>query len=77
MATNSEQPEKIFCLFHQKMDCICINPVIDQKNLKLRLEAGISINDRLNKHALDETEKARREAESETFRGRIEGLNLS
>ena len=39
MAFNEkEQPAKIFCLFHQKINCSCIAPVTATETLKMRLK---------------------------------------
>jgi hypothetical protein len=40
MATDKEQPEKIFCLFHKRTDCTCIVPGMDEATLKAQLAGG-------------------------------------
>jgi hypothetical protein len=64
-------PPKIYCLFHRKTDCICISPVTDRQALKMRLESAIRLNEINNKFESSESEKARRDAETEEFRRRL------
>jgi hypothetical protein len=74
MASTGEQPEIIFCLFHQQIDCPCLKPVIDQKNLRIRLEESISLNNLLNKHSRIKTAIAERLEQNEAFQKRLNNL---
>jgi hypothetical protein len=42
-ARKLETETKILCLYHGKVDCDCISPVIDQKTLVIRLEHFIRL----------------------------------
>lgn len=72
MASDKEPPEKIFCLFHRKTDCICIAPVIENETLQARLGHAIRLNEINNKFEPDMELKARREKEIVEFRTRME-----
>ena len=64
MANDKEKPEKIFCLFHQKTECSCIEPVVDTETLKMRLAHHIRLNNQLNRNSVDEAEKAKRDEQT-------------
>lgn len=66
-----ETQPKVFCLFHQKTDCNCINPVTNKNVLNMRLEHAIKLNDRNNKFESNEELKLAREKETADWRARI------
>ena len=70
----SPKEAPVFCLFHQKTDCLCIVPVTDQKTLKERLEHTIRLNVLHNKYETDETELAQREKVINEARERLAKL---
>lgn len=45
--------EKIYCLFHKKVDCNCIVPVQDLATLKLRIEHQKRLDELKNKYKLN------------------------
>jgi len=67
-----ETQPKVFCLFHQKTDCNCINPVTNDHVLKMRLENAIKINDLNNKFESNEDLKLVREKEIAGWRLQLE-----
>lgn len=69
-----EQIEKIFCLFHQKNDCDCINPVTDEKTLVSRLEHHIRLNDILIKNTSSAEELSKLQNKNEDYRRRLKDL---
>lgn len=64
-------PPKIHCLFHLRINCPCIRPVVDRETLKMRLEHGIRLNEINNKYESNEADRTRRAAETEEFRRRL------
>ena len=46
-------PLDVFCLFHQKTDCSCVNPITDKESLIKRLNQEISMNDYLINNETD------------------------
>jgi hypothetical protein len=69
-----EPPVKIFCLLHQKIDCSCIAPVVDDKTLKMRLAHHIRLNIQLNRFDGRETERTRRAEQTAIFESRLADL---
>jgi len=49
-----ETQPKIFCIFHQRTECICIAPVTNDGVLKIRLANAIKINELNNKFESNE-----------------------
>ena len=77
MATEKEPPAKIFCLLHQKIDCQCIAPVVDDKTLKMRFAHHIRLNAHLNWFKCDEAEKAKRDEQTILYESRLADLKDS
>ena len=71
---HTEKVEPVFCLFHQKKDCICIAPVIDNKTLKMRFFHAIKFNEINNKFESNPQIKAQRESENEGWQSRLDQL---
>ena len=71
---HTEKVEPVFCLFHQKKDCICIAPVTDNKTLKMRFFHAIKNNELNNKFESDLSESARRDSENENWQARLRQL---
>ncbi len=72
MAKEKEKPAKVFCLFHQKVDCLCIKPVIDNKNLIYRLESQIRLNNILKDYGTDEEVKKNQRQQTIDFQSRLD-----
>ena len=67
-----QKPEKVFCLFHQKVDCLCIKPVTDNKNLVYRLESQIRLNNLLKDYGTDEEVKKNQRQQTIDFQNRLD-----
>ena len=67
-----EPQPKVFCLFHQKVECICIAPVTNDGVLKMRLANAIKINELNNKFESNEDLKSAREKENDGWRARFD-----
>jgi hypothetical protein len=67
-----EKPAKVFCLFHQKVDCLCIKPVTDNKNLIYRLESQIRLNNILKDYGTDEEVKKNQRQQTIDFQNRLD-----
>ena len=74
MVHEKEPLAKIFCLFHQKTDCSCIYPVVNNEVLCERLKHHIRLNNLLNKHEGDEAKKDKRNQETILFENRLGDL---
>lgn len=74
---DKEQPPKIFCLFHQKIDCTCIAVVTTEKALIERLEHHIRLNNILIKHRSDPEQREEIAKATEGFQKRLDGLRNS
>jgi hypothetical protein len=66
-----EQPAKIYCLFHQKIDCSCIAPVTDDKTLKMRLAHRIRLNSQLNWFKCTDEERQKRDEQTILLESRL------
>lgn len=73
-SNDKEQPSKIHCLFHQKIDCSCINPVTNDKILIERLEHHLKLNQILNRYEADEAKKDERNRQSILYEDRLSDL---
>jgi hypothetical protein len=73
---STEPSVKIFCLFHKKIDCLCINPVTNDKALKYRLKSSVGNHQLNNRYESDPAEKAKREAEIKDWQARLEEIKL-
>lgn len=76
MSVNEKDSEKIFCLFHQKIDCLCIVPVTNNKKLEDRLNHSISLNNILNRTETDLALKEMRSSQNDQFASRLENLRM-
>jgi len=66
----------LFCLFHQKTDCSCFNPVTDKETLIKRLNQEINFDLFLNGKELNADAKHLRETEILLMRMRLKDLML-
>lgn len=75
MASNEkEKPAKIFCLFHQKVDCSCIAPVTDDKILKMRLQHHLRLNAHLSWFKSTDEDRAKRDEQTMLLESRLADL---
>ena len=70
----STEPEKIYCLFHLKTDCLCIYPVVKTDKLIERLKNQIRVNEINNRHEPDEELKEKRRQENIVAEKRLADL---
>jgi hypothetical protein len=69
-----EQPEKIFCLFHEKTDCDCLAPVINEKTLIMRLDHHIRLNNILLENMRDQEEISKMQDKSAVYQKRLDAV---
>jgi len=74
MITEKKPLKKIFCRFHQQIDCTCVYPIVNTQVLIERLKYHIRLNKNLNRYERDEKSKEKRNQETISLENRLSDL---